>query len=185
LRKRIALLLGIGLTFIMAFGVLGSGAGLTFTGTASQTLTVGQMTIEVTSTTPGATVVMTATGPQVNCPAFFISTSSSPFPTGGPTCNVTLNSTGTIAPLNLSVLMQSTTTGANLGSFQVSPTGLPGMTPKTLSAGLTSLGIASPPVFPVSIDLPIAWGWPAGLDDLTNSDMGKAVTVSYQFNIAQ
>lgn len=162
----------------LVVGLIGAGisAQFTYQGEVKQEISVGVLGFTITST--DGTVV----GDTVTCPPILIEDSSG----SGPTCNATLTSSGTIAPKHLSVQMTSTTTGADLGSFKVSPTGLAGMTPTVLSTSQTSLAWAESPIaFPVVVDLPISWGRIAGLPELDNGDMGKTIVVTYQFNSAQ
>jgi hypothetical protein len=180
-RKRISILLILTLSAIMAYGVIGSGAEFVYNGSASQTFTVGSLEITLNSSTPGATV----NGNTVTCPAILITESSSPW-TGGPVCNITATSTGSIGALNFSVFMSAATNGAHLDRFAVTATGLLGSTPKVLSNVSAPMGVATS--FPVSVDLETSWGYAAAAGSgiaLDNNDMGKTVVVSYTLTVAQ
>jgi hypothetical protein len=176
-RKRIAFLLGIGLTFVMAFGVIGSGATFTATTSASQTLTVGQMTIVLSSTTPGATFV----GDVLVCPAVAIITASGLDPVG---CNFSIASTGSIAPAQVNVNMTASVDGGQ--KYGIAPTGLTsGAAFYWLKTTPQTIGHAFGNQLPANVSVPISWGEFAGNDSLDNTDMGKTIVVSYSIEAFQ
>jgi hypothetical protein len=185
MRKFLAGVLGLSLAAMLIYGAIGTGATFNFTGTATQQINVGTLAVDISSTTPGAVVDNTAK--TVTCPVLPVMVSSQFSPTGA--CNVTLTNVGSIAPLNLSVFMQSTTNlpAGDISNFAVMPTGLPGAPAVTpLSTAFTVVGpTVVSPSFPMSMNFAYVWGYGApAYSDLTNADMGKTVTVTYTFQIA-
>ena len=189
MRKRIALLLGIGLTFVMAFGVIGSGALFTTSAGVSQTLTVGQMTLEINSSTPGAYF----DGATLVCPPFTVVTSSGPNTTGGtgPACDISVKSTGSITPSQVNVLMTATTDGTHLDRYGLFPSGFPtgpGHTEGaffTLKTDQQQIGHLFGFELPGLVHLPLDSGLSVGNSELDNADMGTTVHVSYSFEAQQ
>lgn len=189
MRKRISILLGIGLTFVLAYGVIGSGATFTATASASQTLTVGQLTLRISSTTPGSTFV----GDTLVCPAFTVVTASGPGTTGGvgPACNIKIESIGNIAPSQVNVIMTAATDGTHLNRYGVFPTGFPTTAGHTEGA-FFALGTTAQQIghffateLPGTINLPLDWGESVGPLALDNADMGTTVVVSYSIQAFQ
>lgn len=189
MRKRIALLLGISLTFVMAYGVLGSGATFTATAAASQTLTVGQMTLKLSSSTPGAGF----DGNTLVCPTFVVLTASGPGTTGGvgPQCNLKVESIGQITPAQVNVLMTAATNGSHLSRYGLFPTGFPtgpGHTEGaffTLATTQQQIGHFFASELPGTMDLPLDWGESVNNLALDNADMGTTVVVSYSIEAFQ
>jgi hypothetical protein len=177
MRKRIALLLGIGLTFVMAFGVIGSGATFTASAGVSQTLTVGQMTLQLSSTTPGATF----NGNDLVCPTVVITTASGLDPVG---CNFKVESTGNITPAQVNFLMSATVDGGT--KFGISPTGLQGSALfYYLHTSQQTIGHAFGINLPAVVNSPVSWGEYAGNDSLDNTDMGKTIVITYSIQAFQ
>ena len=180
LRKSAGILMAAGLVL----GLLGSGVGASFVwnGSASQAITVGTVDLRLSSTTPGATVTNTS----VICPSIVVDNSAG-FTMAGqavPTCNITVTSVGTVLAKNVSVFMTVTSNGAELGSFQVSQTGLIGTATKSLnSPANTSLGLAI--AFPAVINLAFDYGDDIGLAELTNVSMGKTISVAFSLSVSQ
>jgi hypothetical protein len=189
MRKRITILLGIGLTFVLAFGVIGSGAFFTTSAGASQTLTVGQMTLEINSGTPGAYF----DGATLVCPPFTVVTSSGPGTTGGtgPACDISVKSTGSISPSQVNVIMTATTNGTHLARYGLFPTGFP-VGPGHTEGAFFILKTTPQTVghwfgfeLPGLVHLPLDWGLTVGNAELDNADMGTTVHVSYSFEAQQ
>ena len=175
MRKRLAILLALCLTAIMTFGVIGSSAEFVFNGSASQTITVGSLELQLDSTTPGATV----NGNTLTCPAILVTSSSSDWG-GGPVCNITVRSVGTVPAKNLSFSMQAATNGAHLDRFAVSASGVTPGGAFVLKTTSQSIGVATS--FPASVNMETSWGYANAASStiaLDNDDMGKTVVVSY------
>jgi len=188
-RKRIALLLGICLTFVMAYGVLGSGATFTATAAATQTLTVGNMTLQLSSSTVGSYF----DGSTLVCPSFTVVTASGPGTTGqpGPQCNLKIESTGSIVPAEVDVKMSAATNGTHLSRYGLFPTGFPTTAGHTegafffLATGSQQIGHFFGFELPGTINLPLDWGESVGALALDNADMGTTVVVSYSIEAFQ
>ncbi len=180
MRKRLAILLALCLSTVMAVGVIGSGAQFTFEGTAVQKTTVEVLHFTLSSTTPGATVV----GDTVTCPWKGIKVSQTWDPADQITCNVTVTNTGTMAPENLSVLVTGVAElPMNVGAFAISEATLH-PTPLALTGALQPVKTLLAPIANVnSFDFVMSWG--VYTPELTNSDMGRGLTVTYQINSAQ
>jgi hypothetical protein len=181
MRKRVTILLALALGAVLAFGIIGTGAEFVFNGSASQTINVGSLQLELDSDTPGATV----SGNTVTCPAILVTQSSSSF-SGGPVCNIKVRSIGTVPALNLSVFMSAATDGAHLDRFAVSATGVTPGGAHVLTTGSTPIGVAT--AFPASIDMETSWGYAAAAGSglaLDNNDMGKTVVVTYSLVSAE
>jgi len=176
-RKPIVFLLGIGLTFVMAYGVIGSGATFTASAGVSQTLTVGQMTLQLSSTTPNAYF----DGATLVCPAIAITTASGLDPVG---CNFKVESTGSITPSQVNFFMSASVDGGQ--KYGIAPTGLLG------SAGFYFLQTAQQTIghvfgnaLPAVVNVPVSWGEYAGPLALDNTDMGKVIVISYSIEAFQ
>jgi hypothetical protein len=76
-RKRISIILGLALTAIMAYGVVGSGASFTDTGAVYQDVTFGAMQLRISSTTEGA--VISGDGKTLVCPDLEVTNSDLSF----------------------------------------------------------------------------------------------------------
>jgi hypothetical protein len=185
MRKRLAILLALSLSTVMAYGIIGTGATFTASAGASQTLTVGQMTLKISSTTAGAYW----DGPTLVCPAYHIVTASGPYGSD-PACDIKIESVGDIAPSQVNVLMTATTDGSHLARYSVAPVGihlgdgpLPGSDGPafTLATSSQQIGYAFGVELPKVVSLPLSWGEYAGPDALDNADMGTTVIVSYSF----
>jgi hypothetical protein len=180
LRKITTLVIGAGLML----SLVGAGVGATFTwsGTATQPITIETLALSLNSTTSGATV----SGNSLTCPTIVVDNSAG-FVMGGeavPVCNVTIASVGTMPARNVSAFMTVTSNGAELGSFQVAQTGLIGPATHLLSAPAnTPLGAAV--AFPASVNLTFDYGDDIGTPELTNVSMGKTITVTFSFTTAQ
>lgn len=176
MRKRISILLGLALTFVLAYGVIGSGATFTATAAASQTINVGQMTIVLSSTTAGATFV----GDVLVCPAVTIITASGLDPVG---CNFTIQSTGTIVPSQVNVLMTASVNGGL--RYGIAPTGLfGGSLFYWLTTSPQTIGHLIGNQVPATVNVPVYWGEYAG-EALDNDNMGQTIVISYSIEAFQ
>ena len=177
MRKRFAILLGLSMTFVLAYGVIGSGATFTATASASQTINVGQMTLVLSSTTPGATFV----GDVLVCPALTIITASGLDPVG---CNFKIASTGSITPAQVNVKMSASIDGGT--KFGIAPTGIFGSALFVyLHTTQQTLGHVFGNQLPATVNVPVSWGEYAGPDSLDNTDMGKTIVISYSIEAFQ
>jgi predicted ribosomally synthesized peptide with SipW-like signal peptide len=166
----------------IGLSAIGAGVAATFTdqATASQTITVGALDIQLSSTTPGATV--SPDGDTLTCPPLAINTASGLDPIG---CTITVTSVGTITPAQVNVTMTAATDGAALSRFGITPTGFPtgvGHTEPgffTLSTSPQQIGHFFMTELPGTFSVPVSWGEYAGPAALDNGDMGKTVVVTY------
>jgi hypothetical protein len=166
---------------LMASMAVGAGVTAVFgdRATATQVITVGEMAIELSSNTEGATV--DADGNLV-CPPVHITQS-----TGGINfaCNVRIASVGDLQPRAITLSVRAETDGADLSKFGIDmwqPVSGWDTDPgyMALSGELQFVGAPSNTVFSEA-DMGLRWGYgdPYGPGPLTESDMGKTVTVIY------
>ncbi len=192
MHKKLSILFAAALTAILAYGAIGSGAYFTASAGASQTLTVGRMTIQLTALTPGSYW----DGATLVCPAFKVTTASGPGDTGlpGPACDVKVESTGDISPSQINVDMTATTNGPHLDRYAITPTGMhpgngpiPGPDGPTfwLSTSAQQIGYMFGNELPATIHLPLDWGLSVGDKDLDNDDQGTTVQAFYTFAAQQ
>jgi hypothetical protein len=135
------------------------------------TITQGQMTLQLTSTMPGATF----NGDTLVCPPMLITVSSGDSPAG---CEFTISSTGTVAPSSVTVTMTVsgiTPAQAAARKFAIAPG--PGLLayPGTSSQTIYTFTGAQ---LPATVRPGVVWGANAG-GELDNSDLGATVVVTY------
>jgi predicted ribosomally synthesized peptide with SipW-like signal peptide len=167
----------------VAFGLLlvaamlaGAGVTALFTdrATASQVITVGELRVQVSSDTPGATV----DGRNLVCPPITITSSAPAWDTVG--CHVQIASVGEIEPGQMTLTVSATTDGADLSRFLFMnnwgggdwdpPENGQGSTPSLDSVSGTVLGTTTA----LEADTWIFVGW----TELQPTDMGRTVTVT-------
>ncbi len=191
MRKRLAILLGLSLTAIMTFGVIGSGAQFLYEGKATQDIQIGSLAFDLSST-DGA-----VSGNSVTCDVLAVNSSSNWTFAPVHACNVTLTTTGNI-PAAISVFAhvdsETTLAASSLDSFvlysNATPSWLSGGAPKPLNTANVDpawgfgLGVVNSPTMgnSVSFDFGYDWGESAGTDDLVNTDMGKMIKVTFTFS---
>lgn len=161
----------------LALGLIGAGVAATFTdaATATQQIGVGYMSIELRSSTPGAT--LSADGKSLTCPTVTVVKSMSSTPGSGQLgCNIQIISTGAITPgrVNLS----ATTVGnIDLSKFWIDHSPWAPNWNTGGSGGLFGLplngGIDFATSFPAQADEFVSWA------NLTQVDMGTSATVTY------
>lgn len=174
MHKRLWFLLAGAVIAVMAYGLVGVGAVFTDRWTATQEIHIGELTVEVSSSTPGA--VIDAPSRSILFPDVAIGGSSTPLREGAPDVTYDqfrIRSTGTI-PAHLSVrVFVETGPGVEDARFSLVRKGASG--PETIQEGL--------PVSDVVIDGPTAGAAhdeiadAIGLvwHDLTNQSMGGTI----------
>ena len=136
------------------------------------TITQGQMTLQLTSTMPGATL----NGNTLVCPPMLITVSSGDNPAG---CEFTISSIGTVPPSSVTVTMAvsgMSPAEANADEFAIVPR--PGTLIHFQTTGQTIYSFTGADL-PVTINPGLAWGVNAGGVALDNSDLGAAFVVTY------
>jgi hypothetical protein len=158
---------------VVAVALMGAGAGESSVSNrhVSQILTDSQMSLRLTSTTPGVTF----DGRTLICPPMLIKTSSG---MNRAACRFTIESIGSITPATVSIDMSVTGISAAQVTghkFAIDPN--PGQlvylrtTPQTL---YTLAGAQ----LPVTVDPTLAWGASVG-SALDNSDLGATIVIVY------
>jgi hypothetical protein len=135
-------------------------------------ITQGQMTLQLTSTMPGATF----NGDTLVCPPMLITVSSGDNPAG---CEFTISSIGTVPPSSLTVTMAvsgMSPAQANADEFAIVPR--PGTLIHFQTTGQTIYSFTGADL-PVTINPGLAWGLNAGGVALDNSDLGASFVVTY------
>jgi hypothetical protein len=135
-------------------------------------ITQGQMTLQLTSTMPGATF----NGDTLVCPPMLITVSSGDNPAG---CEFTISSIGTVPPSSLTVTMAvsgMSPAQANADEFAIVPR--PGTLVHFQTASQTIYSFTGADL-PVTINPGLAWGVNAGGVALDNSDLGASFVVTY------
>jgi hypothetical protein len=169
MRKRLAVLLALCLTAIMTFGVISSAASFSFTSYAQQTLTVGQMTLKISSPTGGAHFV----GDTLVCPDVLVLKSTGMDPVG---CQIKVESIGSITPSKVTMTASAVTDGADMTKFMVQHDNGVGWASFPGGSWASVNGIVdTTSVFPSTALEQVYW------TGLTNADQGKTVVVTYTF----
>lgn len=160
----------------LAVTLVGAGVSATFTdqAVATQDINVGNMSLMLASSTPGAAV--SPDGKTLTCPAVWVTKSH-----GDVSCNVYIYTVGNIVPDHVALKLGVTTNGAALSKFWVAPffnatpgawdMGYDGSTWTLDTSNGQTIGVASS--FPTDVTNWISWL------NLTNSDYNKWVTVTY------
>jgi hypothetical protein len=134
-------------------------------------LTVGQMTLRLTSTMPGVTF----DGNTLECPPVLITTSSGANLTA---CQFTISSTGAVQPGSVAVSMTVrgiTAAEASADKFAIDPQPGPLVHFEATSQTLYTFTGGQ---LPVTVNPGVVWGANAGAA-LDNSDMGAMIGVTY------
>jgi len=140
-------------------------------GAGSNTITEGQMTLQLTSSMPGVTF----SGNTLVCPPMLITTSSGE---NLAACEFTISRTGAVVPSSLAVTMSVsgiTPAEASAKKFAIAPQPGPlayfGTTSQTI---YTFTGAQ----LPATVNPGVVWGANAGTP-LDNSDLGMTIVVTY------
>jgi hypothetical protein len=157
----------------LAVALMGAGAGASSVSDrhVSQIVTNGQMSLRLTSTTPGVTF----DGRTLICPPMLITTSSG---TNRAACRFTIESIGSITPATVSIDMSVTGISAAQVSghkFAVDPNPGPLVYLRKTPQTLYTLAGGQ---LPVTVDPAVAWGASAG-SALDNSDLGATIVIAY------
>ncbi len=140
-------------------------------GAGPDTITQGQMTLQLSSTTPGVTFA----GNTLVCPSVLITTSSGQ---NTKACEFTISSIGAVAPSSVTVSMSvSGATPAQIaaGKFAIAPRS--GTLVRFLATPQTLYTFAGADL-PATVEPGVVWGGMAGVP-LDNSDMGATIVVTY------
>jgi hypothetical protein len=141
-------------------------------GAGPDTITQGQMTLQLTSTMPGVTF----NGDTLVCPPMRVTVSSGDSPAG---CEFTISSTGTVPPSSVTVTMAvsgMSPAEANAEEFAIVPR--PGTMVHFQTTAQTIYSFTGAEL-PVTVNPGLAWGVNAGGVALGNSDLGAAFVVTY------
>ena len=140
-------------------------------GAGSNTITEGQMTLQLTSSMPGVTF----SGNTLVCPPMLITTSSGE---NLAACEFTISRTGAVVPSSLAVTMSVsgiTPAEASAKKFAIAPQPGPLAYFGTTSQTIYTVTGAE---LPVTVSPGAVWGANAGTD-LDNSDLGATIVVTY------
>jgi predicted ribosomally synthesized peptide with SipW-like signal peptide len=171
---------------LVASMLAGAGVSALFSdrATATQVVTIGEMRLQLSSDTPGTQI----DGQSLICPSIHIVES-----VGGidEACHIRVESVGDIDPGAVTLSVRAETDGADLAKFGVDMYRPgegwdtdPGWMPLS-----TALQYVGSPADPLSSDAMMRLGWgydaPFGTGSLTESDMGKTVTVIYTLDAVE
>jgi hypothetical protein len=140
-------------------------------GAGSNTITEGQMTLQLTSSMPGVTF----SGNTLVCPPMLITTSSGE---NLAACEFTISSIGAVAPSTVAVTMTMagiTPAEAAADKFAIAPQPGPLVYPGTSSQTIYTFTGAQ---LPATVNPGVVWGANAGTA-LDNSDLSATIVVTY------
>jgi hypothetical protein len=167
MRKRLVIVLAVCLTAIMAYGVIGSGATFTSSTASGQTITVGSMTLKLTS--DNGTVNDDGT---LTCPPVAVSTATG----SGAVCDVTISVEGGIVP-SLVTITPSQTGAKEPDKFAV-------LNKAGASFPISAGHFVYLPAAPGQ-SLPLAEKFHVEWTDLGNTSMGNVISLSLAIEATQ